>query len=80
MRKLSSMEFYKNVADLRSDVNGIGITHKHSFFEPAVVNVTDNSYTYDFYLKDEYDFNDLIDGNGCGLAMVYINNGNAIKG
>ena len=69
-----------DVADLRGDVDGIGITHKHSFFEPAVVNVTDNSYTYDFYLKDGYDFNDLIDGNGCGLAMVYINNGNSIKG
>ena len=69
-----------DVADLRSDVDGMGITHKHSFFEPAVVNVTNNSYTYDFYLKDGYDFNDLIDGNGCGLAMVYINNGHAIKG
>lgn len=68
-----------DVADLRSDVDEIGITHKHSFFEPAVVNVTDNSYTYDFYLKDGYDFNDLIDGNGCGLAMVYINNGGTIK-
>ena len=69
-----------DVSDLRGDVDEIGITHKHSFFEPAVVSENKGSYTYDFYLKDGYDFNDLIGGNGCGVAMVYINNGDAIKG
>lgn len=68
-----------DVADLRSDVDGMGVAHKHSFFETVEVTVNNNDYIYDFYLADGYSFDDLLGGNNCGLAMVYINNGSAIK-